>query len=273
MKSRSPREVAELLKDHLIHPSEAAEILEDGEPSEIAASLAGLDEADAADVIEHLDLSVQRDLVDFIPRGHMARVIERMAPDARADLIKELPEEVAHGILPLVAQAERVDIARLVSYEEGTAGSVMTTEYAVVNADDTVSAAREELRRQAPGEETGYYVYVIDSDRNLIGIVSLRQLLLARPQQRIEEIAQRDCVSVNAKDDQETLGDIFSRYELPSVPVVDDTGRMVGRITADDVIDVVEEEADEDIYHLGAAGRPINYLRSGVLRIARERLG
>ncbi|NQT18580.1 MAG: magnesium transporter [Planctomycetes bacterium] len=272
MEPTSPRAAAELLKSHDLHPSEVADFLEDRELREIVACLSDLDEQDAADVVEHLDLAIQRALVDVIPHGHMAKVIERMAPDVRADLIKELPDEVADGLLPLIAQAERQDIARLAAYEEDTAGSVMTTEYAVVNLDDTVAMAREELRRQAPGEETGYYVYVIDSGRRLIGIVSLRELLLARSDQHMEEIVDRDYVSINAEDDQDTLGDIFSRYELPSVPVTDEAGRLVGRITADDVIDVVEEEADEDIYHLGAAGRPIDYLRSSVLRIARERI-
>jgi magnesium transporter len=272
MEVTSVQEAAELLKSHVLHPAEVADYLKDKDPAQVASLLAGLDEQDAADLIEHLDLPLQRELVDFIPRGHMAKVIERMAPDVRADLIKELPEDVADGILPLIARAERLDIARLVAYDEGTAGSVMTTEYAVVNLGDTVAGAMQELRRQAPGEETGYYVYVVDPDRRPAGIVSLRDLLLARPEQRLEEIVERDYVSVNANDDQESLGEIFSRYELPSVPVVDDAGRLVGRITADDVIDVVEEEAGEDIYHLGAAGRPIDYLRSNVLRIARERI-
>lgn len=272
MEIDSLQQAAELMKSHILHPSEVADYLEDMEPAEIAAFLSGLEEDQAADVVEHLDLAVQRELVDHIPRGQMARVIERMAPDARADLVKELDEEVAAAVLPLIASAERHDIARLVSYEEGTAGSVMTTEYAMVRTGETVAGALEELRRQAPGEETGYYVYVVGENRKLVGIVSLRDLLLARPQQLVDNIVNRDFAAVNANDDQETLGEVFSRYELPSVPVVDDNGRLVGRITADDVIDVLGEEADEDIYHLGAAGRPIDYLRSSVLRIARERI-
>jgi len=272
MEIASLQQAAELMKSHVLHPAEVADFLDEMEPREIAAFLSELDEQQAADVVEHLDLAVQRELFDHIPRGQMARVIEKMAPDTRADLVKELDEEVAAAVLPLIAQAERHDIARLVSYEEGTAGSVMTTEYAVVNVDKTVADALEELRRQAPGEETGYYVYVVDANRKLVGTVSLRDLLLARPDQSMAEIVNREFVSVNANDDQETLGETFSRYELPSVPVVDDGGRLVGRITADDVIHVVEEEADEDIYHLGAAGRPIDYLRSSVLRIARERI-
>jgi len=272
LETSSLEELAELLQSKVVHPAEAADLLEDAEPEQVAELLAKVDEDTAADVMEHIDLDVQRQIVDRIPRGHMAKVIEHMAPDARTDLVKGLDEDVVESLLPLIARAERLEIARLASYEEGTAGSVMTTEYAAVNAEHTVAAARDELRRQVAGVDTGYYVFVIDSDRKLVGIVNLRDLLLARPEQKMGDVCRRDFISVNAGDDRESLGEIFSKYEIPSVPVVDDAGRLVGRITADDVIDVVEEEAEEDIYHLGAAGRPIDYLRSSTLRIAFNRI-
>ncbi|HUU70117.1 MAG TPA: magnesium transporter [Planctomycetota bacterium] len=272
MDVESPQEIADLLKDHVLHPAEAADLLKDASAEQVAEVVKVLDEQQTADLVEHLDLAIQRDLVNYIPRGHMAKVIERMAHDARVDLVKELPEEVADSLLPLIARAERMDIARLASYEEGTAGSVMTTEYAVVSVDATVEAAIRELRRQAPGEQTGSEIYVIDADRKLVGSVTLRDLLLTKPEQQIRNIMKTDIVTVNATDDQEKLGEIFSKYEISTVPVVDDAGRLVGRITAADVIDVVEEEADEDIYRLGAAGQPIDYLRASILKIARQRL-
>jgi len=272
MDTESPQEIADLLKDRVLHPAEAADLLADAGAEEVAEVVKVLDEQQTADLVEHLDLEVQRDLVNYIPRGHMAKVIERMAHDARVDLVKELPEEVADSLLPLIARAERLDIARLASYEEGTAGSVMTTEYAVVSLDATVEAAIRELRRQAPGEQTGSEIYVIDADRKLVGSFTLRDLLLSKPDQQIRNVVKTDIVTVNATDDQAKLGEIFSKYEIAAVPVVDDAGRLVGRITADDVIDVVEEEADEDIYRLGAAGRPIDYLRANILKIARQRL-
>jgi len=272
MDVESPQEIADLLKDHVLHPAEAADLLKDASAEQVAEVVKVLDEQQTADLVEHLDLAIQRDLVNYIPRGHMAKVIERMAHDARVDLVKELPEEVADSLLPLIARAERMDIARLASYEEGTAGSVMTTEYAVVSVDATVEAAIRELRRQAPGEQTGSEIYVIDADRKLVGSVTLRDLLLSKPEQQIRNIMKTDIVTVNATDDQEKLGEIFSKYEISTVPVVDDAGRLVGRITAADVIDVVEEEADEDIYRLGAAGQPIDYLRASILKIARQRL-
>jgi len=266
------QEMAELLRDRVLHPSEVAEMLSEEPPAEAAEFLAGLDEGLAADVVEHLDTAVRRELAELMPRGHMAKVIERMAPDERADFVKELPLETAESILPLIARAERLDIARLASYEEGTVGSVMTTAYTMAGADRTVAEAIEDLRRQAAGDDVGDNVYVVDADRRLLGYVTLRGLLLARPQAPVGRIMRSDATTVRATEDRERLADIFSRYLLTTVPVVDDEGRLLGRVTADDVIDIAEEEAGEDVYRFGAAGEPIDYLRSGVLRVARQRI-
>lgn len=266
------QELARLLRDRVVHPSEAAEMISEMAPGEAAGLLASLDAEAQADVFDYLEPAVQRGLVRQMAPAAVARIIERMAPDDRADFVKSLPEETAEELLPLVARAERLDIARLTAYDEGTAGSVMTTEYAVVDLDATVAQAREQVRRQAPGEGTGNYLYVVGPNRRLVGYVTVRDLLLSRPEQPIREIVRSDYVSVNVSDDRETLADVFSRYEVTQVPVLDDANRLVGRITVDDVIDVIEEEAEEDISRLGAAGEPIDYFRSSILAAARHRL-
>jgi magnesium transporter len=202
----------------------------------------------------------------------MSRLLEAMAADNRVELLRRLDPEVVESLLPLVARAERHDIRMLLSCPPNSAGSVMTTEYASLPADITVSEALDRLRVQAPNSETIYYVYVLDSERHLLGFVSLRDLVLARPQTLVGDLMQQDLVTVKVDDDQELLAQQMARYDLLAIPVIDSSRRLVGIVTHDDAIDVVVEEATEDVLRLGGVGAmDENYLDAHFTTVWRKR--
>ncbi|MBN2583849.1 MAG: magnesium transporter [Planctomycetes bacterium] len=256
-----------------MHPAAAAELLGGLNAAEIVRILPTLDIQFQADVFSHFEMPMQVELVDGQGRRQVARLLEEMSPDDRADLIVALSEEVQHELMPLVAQAERADIRRLASYPEDSVGAVMTTDYATVPEDITAGAALERLRHVAPDAETIYYIYVTDAERHLKGVFSLKTLILARPDRKISTLMISDVISVRATDDQETVAQETAKYDWLAMPVVDDANRLVGLVTVDDVIDVIEDEAEEDIYHLGAAGKPLEgYFQVSALRMAWQRL-
>ncbi|NLF08345.1 MAG: magnesium transporter, partial [Pirellulaceae bacterium] len=171
-------------------------------------------------------------------------------------------------------KAERQDIRLLLSYPEGSAGSVMTTEYATVPAEATAEEAVSMIRRQAPSRETIYYIYVLDEARHLIGFLSLRDLIVARSSEKVGDIMQRDVVSVRVDEDREEAALQLARFDFLAIPVVDDQNRLVGIITHDDVLDVMQEEATEDALHMGGlGGMEENYLEAPFATVWRRRAG
>ena len=236
----------------IFHAAATAEVLDGLDPPDVWRVLATCDLDHQAEILEYLPLRTQVGVAKQVDREHLSRLLERMSADNRVDLLEEMDPDEVEGILPLVARAERAEIRKLLSYPEESAGSIMTTEYASLPQDVTVREALERLRRQAPNSETIYYVYVLDEHRHLLGFVSLRDLILARPGTRLAEIMQKTLVSVRVTDDQEHVAHEIARYDFIAIPVVDDENRLVGIITHDDVLDVVREEATEDAYRQAA---------------------
>jgi magnesium transporter len=233
---------------------------------------AGIDRQ--AEVFEFFPIQKQVDMATGAGRERMSRLIEAMAHDERVDLLKRLDPEVVESLLPLVAKADRQDIRTLLSFPEHSAGSVMTTEYATLTTDLTVSEAISRLRLQATSAETIYYVYVVDAERHLVGFVSLHDLILARPTARIDSIMQREVISVPVDADQEDVAQTMARYDFLALPVVDSENRIVGIVTHDDVIDVVVQEATEDALRMGGVGAMIeHYLDAPFLTLWRKRSG
>jgi magnesium transporter len=254
------------------HPYDIAEFVSGLEPHEIARIVLVLGDPQGPDAFQKLDTQLQVEVLLEMPRGEGARLMEDMDPDERVDLIKALPGEEAEKVLPLIAQAERNEIARLATYEEGTAGSVITTEYVAVRGQLTVAEALSELRRIAPDRDTIYNVYVTDGTRRLIGVVSLKDLFILPSLAMIKDVMKADVKSVNVSDDVEDVVRAVRDYDLVSVPAVDGEGRLVGIVTVDDAVDVLEEEVTEDIYRYGAAGDYVRYLPSNPLSLARQRV-
>ncbi|MGF1676313.1 MAG: magnesium transporter [Rivularia sp. (in: cyanobacteria)] len=255
------------------------------QPVDIAQAIEGLPKAmqaiafrlllkqDAIEVYEYLDSSVQQSLITELRDQEVLDIVDRMSPDDRARLFDELPATVVRRLLEELSPAEREATALLLGYKEDTAGRIMTTEYLSVKEDLTISQAIERLRVLANTTELIYYLYVTDTERRLTGTVSFRDLLIAESEQRLNEIMTRDVLLVHTDTDQEEVAQIIQRYDLVAVPVVDTEQRLVGIVTVDDVIDVLEQETTEDIYALGGveAGGD-SYFQTNVLTAARKRV-
>jgi magnesium transporter len=224
-------------------------------------------------VFSQLDLEMQAELAELEGRGEaVAELLEEMAPDDGADLVQQLDDELVEEILPLVDHEERAEIQSLAAYPPDTAGAVMTTDFVALDTGLTVPEAIEHLRSAHLDAETIYTIYVVDAEHRLIGVVSLRALVLASPETTIGELMTREVISVRVDEDQEEVADKIEQYDFLALPVVDEQEKLVGIITVDDVVDVIEEEAEEDIYRLAAAGAPQDYWRSSPFAIARQRI-
>jgi magnesium transporter len=235
-----------------VHPAGVAEILQRLPPAEIWDILQIVDSEARAEIFSHLDEQTQVSLILKLDRSAAAKLMTDMSPDDRADLFKHLPEDQRSGILPAMAQAEREDIRRLAAYKEGTVGAVMTSDYAVLGAGITVTEAIGQLRVAAPDRETIYYAYIVDSNRRLVGFVSLRELILAAPQRRVDDIMHTDAVFARVEEDQEAAARRLQKYDLIALPVVDAQDALVGILTHDDAFDILVQEQQEDLEKLVA---------------------
>jgi len=260
------------------------EVAEELHPATVAEFSEGLDEADIwrlidtvtverqAEIFPYYPLPRQVELVKAADRAHLGPLLEWMAADNRDDLLRELDPEFVEEILPLVAKAERHDIRMLLSCPEGSAGSLMTTEYASLPADITAGEAIARLRMQAPDSESIYYIYVLDAERHLVGFVSLRDLILAKPTALVADLMQRDVIAVRVDEPQEKVVDLLARFDFIAIPVVDDHARLVGIITHDDVLDAVRQEATDEA-QMSAAITPLGegYLDAAITSMTWKR--
>jgi magnesium transporter len=236
------------------HPADAAELLDDLEAEEVRFVLGLLAGRERAAIFDYLDKPLQEGVAELMDDHDLAALITYMSHDERADLMTRIPVERTDHIFQLLARAEREDIRRLQSYPEGSTGAAMTSDYATVPAEETAAAAIERLRHVAPDRETIYYCYVVDEERHLKGFVSLKDLIIAPAHRRVADIMQEDCVKANADDDGEATAAKLAEYDMLALPVVDSENKLVGIITHDDVIDMIVEEATEDVHRLGGVG-------------------
>ena len=266
-----PKRVRDLLG--ALHPADIADLLVELPDDESSALFQALEGRDKVQSFEHLEPDQQEALLERLGHRIMVEVLDDMSSDDRADLFKHMPEEMRETWLPLLAQAERNDVKRLLEFPEGCAGSVMSTEYASVRPDMTVQQALEHLRRVAPKRETVYTVYVIDEARRLVGTVSLIELIACPPSRRVEDVMRRDPVAVTADTDREDVARTVAKYDFLAIPVVDEDDRLLGIVTHDDVIDVLEAEHAEDVQLASAiAPTEVPYTRSSVGLLFRKRI-
>jgi magnesium transporter len=260
--------LAKLVED--VHPSDLADILEGLEEAQRVQVLEFLPPAVAAEALAEME-GVERpeELLARLEPGRLAEVVEEMPDDDAADLIGELePEEQARVLASLPDSSA---IEGLLHYAEDTAGGIMTSELVAVPADITAGQALFEIRRQARDVPDFYTIFVVASDRRLCGVTTLQDLVLADPEAPISQLTEQPAGVVPVHMDQEEVGRILSRYNLASIGVVDELDRLVGRITFDDVIDVIEAETTEDILRFAAVSEE-EELRGGTLDAARRRL-
>lgn len=223
------------------HPADIVGLVGEMPLADIARVILCLEPPKQATLFGYFDHDTQTDLADHLDRHDMARIFGAMAHDERADLFAELTETQRNTLLPGLAQAERDDLLKLASYEDGTAGAVMTSDYATIAPDLTTAQAMEHLRRVAPDAETIYHSYVVDADRRLVGTVSLRDLLVARDDARVETVMRREPPFLRVEDPQGQAVELIRKYDLLAVPVVNGGEKLVGIVTYDDAMDVAEE--------------------------------
>ncbi len=258
-----------------LQPFDVGEYISNLPANERAIAFRLLNKAQAIDVFEYLPTEVQEDLINSLHDVQVAQLVEAMSPDMspdeRAELFDELPAGVIKRLLQELSPEQRQATATILGYPEGTAGRVMTTEYVRLREGLTVGEALSKIRRQDEDKETIYYAYVTDDNRTLVRVVSLRQLLFTFPDVLIRDIASDRVIKVRTETPQEEVAQIMKRYDLIAIPVVDREDRLVGIITIDDVVDILEEEATEDIQKLAGVSGDEAALSSPLLTI-RNRL-
>jgi len=248
-----------------LHAARTAEFMEGLTAQEAWAVLRHADEITRSEIFGYFDRDKQVEIIESTDPAEIGALIAELPSDDRVDILKAVSPEAVEALLPHVPALDRRDILRLRSYAEGTAGSIMTTNFAKLGEGFSVRQAVEEIGRQSEELETIYYVYIVDTHDHLRGLVSARQLLSAmgKPNTLIDDLMQRDLMTVNVDDDQEKAAQEVARFDLHAIPVVDAEGHMLGIITHDDVIDVLSEEASEDVYRMGAVEPMVeNYLEA-----------
>jgi len=269
-----PAQLEDLLEE--IHDEDLADLLELLAPSEAAEVLKALPAEQAADIFERLEEDRQEELVELLGVEEAAVIVSEMAPDDRADLFEDLPDDVGEDLLETLEKIDpeaAAEVEELARWPEDSAGGLMTTEFVSAPPQFTVAQTIEKIRRVGDEAETIYYVYVEDEKRRLLGVASLRDILLASPEQTVGEVMTENVQSVSPDTDQEEVARVMSRYDFAALPVVDPLRRVLGVITVDDVIDVLTQEQTEDAQKL-AGVEPIEdtYMHVGFWTFIRKRI-
>lgn len=223
----------------ILHPADLAEILSDLNRQEGSKLLESLDDETLADTLEEVEPDFQASLVEQLPDERIADVLEEMSPDEAADLLAELPEDRSEQLLNLMEKDEAEDVRKLLTFPEESAGGIMNTEFVTLPVDLTAGQAITRIRETANEAETIYYIYVTDETEHLLGVFSLRQLVLANPKNHIRDFMETHLITVDIADDQNRCAQIISKYNLLAVPVVDKYNVIHGIVTADDALDKI----------------------------------
>ncbi len=236
-----------------LHPADIADILEQLDVEEAGAMLGRLDTETAADALSEVEASLQHEILSELDPEHASDLLEMLPPDDAADILADIPQEEAERLLSLMPASESQPIRELLRYGTQTAGGIMTTEVVSLSQDMTVEEALVYLRQHSAHLEMIYNLYIVDDEHRLVGVVSLRELVVAEPTIRLRDMMDRDVIKVTTDTDQEEVARVIARYDLLGVPVVDSDNHLVGLVTVDDVIDVIHEEQAEDFSEIAGA--------------------
>jgi len=220
-----------------LHPADLAEIISEVSQKQRTALFGSLDVETAAEALHELEPRVQAEIIDDLSKEHASDILEQMPPDEAADVLGDLPEKKAQELIGLMEKEEAEDVQELLEHEEDTAGGLMTTEYLEFLPDMTVEEAITELRLEAPDVETIYYLYIVDANERLEGVVTIKDLILAKPQTILADIMRTPVKTLTLEAGQKEVAEFVSKYNLFAAPVVDEHGTMQGIVTVDDVID------------------------------------
>lgn len=247
----SEEEIRDFLK--ILHPADIADMLEALEEPARTKVLSLLDTKTASEVLSEIESPYRRDVVKNIVRERLIDIVERMDSDDAADLLGEIPQKEANQILADMATEDGAEISRLMRYPEDSAGGIMQAELVAIPLTATVTEAIETIRKKREEIPDLHTLYVVDKEHRLHGIVPLRKLILAGPQDRIADIMDTNVIAVDVNMDQEDVAKLFRKYDFISMPVIDSNRRLLGRIVVDDIVDVLDEEADEDFLKLAGS--------------------
>jgi magnesium transporter len=270
----SPADIAAETEE--MHPADLADVAELLDRDKLQAFLAALGPARAADVLEYLDEELRTEFLEAITPRQAAELVSQMTPDDRADTLEEISEEHAEEILSEIPTEARQETEKLLAYEPDTAGGLMTTEFVSVSAEMTIEDALENVRAVARSgrREAMHVIYTTDTQGRVVGVMSLRELLAAPSGAKISEVAWTEVVSVAPSADREEVARVIANYDLVAVPVVSESGHVMGVVTVDDVIDAIQEEQTEDVQKFGgmeALDEP--YMQIGLFAMIKKRAG
>lgn len=255
------------------NPVDIAELFEEMPENTLVLLFRLMPKETASEVFSHLDSDVQQRIVEGVTDKELATILDELFFDDTVDFIEEMPANLVKRVLKNTDPATRRLINQVLKYPEDSAGSLMTLEFMELKKDETVAQAIVDIRRNSLEKETIETCFVTSATRVLEGTVTLQNILTSRDDTAIQEIVDKDIFSVSTTEDQSVVADLFKKYELLSMPVVDSENRLVGVITIDDVLDVIEEENSEDIYIMGAVTpSEDSYLKSSVFELAKHRI-
>lgn len=255
-----------------LRPYDQAEVFSDLRDEDQIALLPELNPPDSADILEKLDDQEAAELAVNLPTDTLVRIVDEMEPDKAADLLGDLAPLKAQAILARLSDAE--DIQPLLLHPDHTAGGLMTSEFLALRCQTSAADALKAIRAWKPDSENIYYLFVVDAQTRLVGAVNLRQIIIASPDTTMQDIMDPEVISVNAGAEQEECARLMSQYDLLALPVIDAERQLLGVVTIDDMVDVLVEEATEDIQRMGGTA-PLarSYLDSSIFLITRKRVG
>jgi len=255
-----------------LHPVDLAEVYQHLTTDTREQVFHLLDSDTASAVLVELDQPLQQEILEDIDSGRLTEIVQELESDDMTDLVSQLSSETAHQLLSAMDKEDSDEVRELLLHPEKSAGGIMAKEFVSVDESRTVDEAIAELRSRADEVQDVYYIFVVDDRGILVGFLSLKKLILSPSLARVNTVMNRDVISVKTDRDQEEVAHIVKKYDLVSIPVVDDSGILVGRITIDDVMDVVDEEASEDIHKMAGIGEEARLRESSPFRMSRVRL-
>lgn len=249
LEEKKIQEIKEIIFD--LYPTEFVEVT-DYLPLEQTVEIFKLikDDEKIAELLSELSSELQTNIMEALGKEKASDILEEMDTDEAADFLGEITPQESRELLDLMPKEEAEEIEELLKYEENTAGSIMNNEFVALSEDLTAEEAINKIRELSPEAEMIYYIYIVDKREKLIGVISLRDLIMANPKAKITKIVEEDVVSVLDTEDQETAARIIADYDFLAIPVIDRNGTLLGIITVDDIIDVLQEEVTEDIHKM-----------------------
>ena len=271
LRKNNYKELKALLRES--NEADVAECLNELEKEDLAIVFRLLNKDEAADIFARMDDGSQEMLVELMSDSELASIISKLYVDDAADLIEELPANLVTKVLKNTSATKRKTINEILKYPEDSAGSIMTTEYVDLHKNDTVKDAFDRIRKIGLKKETVYTCYVIDSDRHLLGVTTVKDLLMEDYETKLVDVMEENVITVSTTEDKEEVSKMFDKYDFLALPVIDSENRLVGIVTIDDAFDVMSEESEEDFEKMAAMAPSEDvYLKEPIFRQYKNRI-